>query len=95
MPPVADAGQRVDPLFEQVGRRAHVHDLGPTGIAFGPGPAHEQNAIFVDILRRIVDAVVEILRPVKDDRAAFEGFGIVRVRQIGLCGTRARSRRFS
>ena len=82
--PVADAGQRGDALPDERGGRLHVHDLGGARIADRPGAAHDQDRVLVDAERRIVDAVVVILRPFEDDDAALEGVRVVRVREIAL-----------
>ena len=55
-------GSDVMPLFDQRGRGLHVHDLGRAGIADRAGAADEQHRVLVDLQRRIVDAVVIVLR---------------------------------
>jgi hypothetical protein len=40
--------------------------------------------VLVDLERRVVDALVIVLRPVEDDGAAFESVEVLRVRQVAL-----------
>ncbi len=63
----------------QLHRRAHVHDLRPTGIADGAGSAHEQDTTRVYVERGIVDPGVIIFRAVENDGPAFERVGVLRI----------------
>ena len=81
---VADAGQRMHALLDEIGRRLHVHHLGTAGIADRTGAAHEQDRALVDALRRVVDAGMVVLRPVEHDGLAFKGFRIARIRQVAV-----------
>jgi len=56
----------------------------PEAAADGADTANEQDRLLVDLQLRIVDALVIILRPFEHDGAAFEGFRVLRVRQIAL-----------
>ena len=85
-------GSARDALLDQVGGRPHVHHLGRARIADRAGAAHEQDAVLVDVERRIVDAVVIVLRPVEHDGPALEGLGIVRVGEVAVAELLARSR---
>ncbi len=70
-------GSDGDALFDQRRRRLHVHHLGAARIADRPDAADEQQRIFVDGERGIVDAGVIILRSVEHHRAPFECIGIL------------------
>src|SRR5262245_14940182 len=76
---VADAGERVDVLLDEVAGRPHIHNLGAAGIADRAGATHEQQAGFINLERRIVYALVIVLRAVEDDGAALEGVWVLRV----------------
>ena len=79
LPAVADAGQRVHAFLEERRRRLHVDHFRPARVADRPGAANEQNAVFVDLELRVVDAVVIILGAFEHDRPALERVRVFRV----------------
>ena len=85
-------GSEMHAALDERGGRLHVHHLGGARIAERPGAAHDQDRVLVDAERRVVDAVVVVLRSLEDDDAALEGVGVARVREIALLELRARSR---
>ncbi len=78
MPAIADAGEGGDALFDEVGRRPHVDDFRRPGIPDGPGAAHAEQRVTVDLERGVVDAGVVVLRPVEYHHRPFEGIRIRR-----------------
>src|SRR5262249_13013687 len=82
--PVADTGKRGDTTFDQRRRWLHVHDFAAARIADRPGAADEQHVVLVDLERRVVDAVVIILRPVEHDGAPLEGVRVLRAQEIAV-----------
>ncbi len=85
-------GNEKTPLLDERARRLHVHHLGGARIADRAGAAHDQDRVLVDAERRIVDAVMIVLRPIEDDDRALEGVGVLRIRQVAVAGTPSRSR---
>src|SRR3954470_18144163 len=81
LPSVPDAGERSDTALNQRVRRLHVDHLGSTRVGNWTSASDEQEAVLIDFERWIVDAAVVVLRPVKDDRPAFEGIRIAGVRE--------------
>src|SRR5260370_34972 len=65
-------------------RWLHVHDLGAAGITDRTGAAHEQDAVLVDVERRIVDPFVIILRSFEHDGASIERVGVFGIDQIAV-----------
>src|SRR5262245_61358439 len=62
---VADARKRHNAFLEQRGGRLHVDDFRGARIADRPDAADEQQGALVDLERRILDALVIVLRPVE------------------------------
>src|SRR5258708_6605974 len=62
---VADAGERIDALLDEGRGRLHIHHLGRARIADRPDPADDQDGGGINSERRIIDAVVVVLRPVE------------------------------
>src|SRR5215831_153254 len=81
---VADAGQGGDSAFDHGRGWLHVHDLRRARIADRADATDEEDGVFVDLERGIVDAVVIVFRPVEHDGAAFECIRVLRVAEIAL-----------
>src|SRR5690606_5190438 len=69
---VTDRRQALDAALEQMVRRLHVDHFGRTRPALGAGAADDEDGIFVDAERRIVDAPMVVFRAVEDHAFAFE-----------------------
>ena len=92
--PVANAGQFGNAGLHEPVRREHVDDFGRAGIAHRPAIAHEQHGIFVNGQRGVIDAVVIILRAIKDHGRALPGVFIAFALEVSFAKVVADDRGF-
>ncbi len=67
-PAVADTHHVAYALLEQLLRQRHVRHFRHPGVALGPAAAQHQHGVRIHIQLRIVDAGVEVLNAVEDQR---------------------------
>ena len=76
---VAHRRQGTDAGFQEGGGRLHVHHLRAAGVADRAAVADDEDAALVDAERRVLDAVVVVLRAFEHDGAALEHVGRARL----------------
>ncbi|MNT63002.1 hypothetical protein D3C72_2007730 [compost metagenome] len=74
----------MDALLDQVVGRPHVDDFSRARIADRASATHEQQRVLVDFERRIVDAVVVVLRAIEHHRLALERAWASRIVEVAI-----------
>ena len=81
---VGDAHHVGDARFSSFGGKRHIADLGHPGIALRAAVLEHHHAVFVDVQRRIVDSLLEILDVLEDDGAARDAASDAAIAADGL-----------